>query len=426
MTEFASLSEAACGADRAARPADVVDERPGAPTEAVHLPAVLPTGLTIACAAACGVMVANLYYAQPLVALIAPALRLGNGLGGLIVTLTQLGYACGLLLIVPLADRVENKRLVLVTLLLAAAALAALAAAPSAPLFLIAAAVTGCFSAGAHVILPLAAALTDEKTRGRTIGNVMSGLLTGIMLARPAASFVAALAGWRAVFAVSCGLMLILAVWLAKALPRRRPPPGDSYGRILASMIHILKCEPQLRRRGIYQGLAFAAFNIFWTSAPLVLTERFGFSQRGVALFALAGAGGALAAPLAGRLGDRGLVRLGTTVALSFLTFSALLAWGAAAVGSAALMAVFAITLDVGVQVNQVLGQRVIYAIRGEARGRVNALYMTMIFVLGGGGSAIATVVYHLGGWRATMLTATALGLLDLVILATDTSRRKT
>jgi predicted MFS family arabinose efflux permease len=378
-----------------------------------------PPALIIACAAACGVMVANLYYAQPLIALIAPSLRLGEGFGGLIVTLTQLGYACGLLLIVPLADRMENKRLILITLGLAAAALVALAIAPSAGLFLIAA-VVGCFSAGAQVIVPLAAALTQEARRGRTIGAVMSGLLAGIMLARPAASLVASVAGWRAVFWLSALLMLAIAAWLAKALPRRAPPKGASYGRMLGSMIHILRDEPTLQRRAVYQGLAFAVFNIFWTAAPLVLARTFAFDQKAIALFALAGAGGALAAPLAGRLGDRGHVRAGTAVALLTLTASALASGWAAAIGSVALLVVFAIALDAAVQVNQVLGQRVIYSLRREARGRINALYMTIVFVLGAGGSALATLAWHAAGWRGAMLAAGVIGAVDVALFATE------
>jgi len=389
-------------------------------TDTLAAPARLSPALTVACAAACGVMVANLYYAQPLIALIAPSLHIGDGFGGLIVTLTQLGYASGLLLIVPLADRVENKRLILITLLLAAAALVALAIAPSAALFLIAAAVVGCFSAGAQVIVPLAAALTHESTRGRTIGNVMSGLLAGIMLSRPLGSLIADIAGWRAVFGLSAGLMVLVAIWLAKALPRHQPPKGDSYGQILASLIHILKDEPQLQRRAVYQGLAFAVFNIFWTSAPLILVQKFSFGQKGVALFALAGAGGALAAPIAGRLGDRGHVKLGTAVALFTITASALLSGWAAALGSVLLLVVFAVALDAGVQINQVLGQRVIYSIRGEARGRMNAIYMTIVFLLGAGGSAIATLAYHAGGWQAAMLTAAAIGALDIALFATE------
>jgi len=192
----------------------------------------LSAGLTVACAVTCGAMVANLYYAQPLIDLIAPELRLSENISGLIVTLTQLGYGAGLLLIVSLADRVENRRLILTTLICAAAALAGVAVSSSAPFFLAAAVAVGFCSAGAQVVVPFAASLAPEERRGRTIGNVMAGLLAGIMLARPAASMLADTLGWRAVFWVSAGLMLVLAGWLAKALPRRRQPEGGRTQRM--------------------------------------------------------------------------------------------------------------------------------------------------------------------------------------------------
>jgi MFS family permease len=151
-----------------------------------------------------------------------------------------------------------------------------------------------------------------------------------------------------------------------------------------------------------------------------MLARSFGYGQKGIALFALAGAGGALAAPLAGRLGDRGHVRLGTAVALGTVTLSCVLAGWAAALPSLAALVVFAVTLDAATQVNQVLGQRVIYSLASEARGRMNAIYMTIVFLLGAGGSAVATVTYHHGGWWTSMLAAGALGLLALVIFATE------
>ena len=255
----------------------------------------LSAGLTVACAVTCGAMVANLYYAQPLIDLIAPELRLSENISGLIVTLTQLGYGAGLLLIVSLADRVENRRLILMTLICAAAALAGVAASSSAPLFLVTAVAVGFCSAGAQVVVPFAASLAPEERRGRTIGNVMAGLLAGIMLARPAASMLADTLGWRAVFWVSAGLMLVMAGWLSKALPKSRKPEGSrtrrmSYGHTLRSMGHILVATPALQRRAIYQGIVFAILqHLFWTAAPLMLARSFGYGQQGIALFALAG-----------------------------------------------------------------------------------------------------------------------------------------
>jgi predicted MFS family arabinose efflux permease len=387
----------------------------------------LSPALTVACAATCGAMVANLYYAQPLIGLIAPELGLGGTVSGLIVTLTQLGYGAGLLLIVSLADRIENRRLILTTLLCAAAALAGVALSSSAAVFLAASVAVGFCSAGAQVVVPFASSLAPEERRGRTIGNIMAGLLAGIMLARPVASMLTDTLGWRAVFWVSAGLMLLLSVWLARALPHShgagatgKAAVRGGYGHIFVSMWRILMTTPALQRRAAYQGIVFAIFNIFWTAAPLMLARSFGYGQKGIALFALAGAGGALAAPLAGRLGDRGHVRLGTAVALGTVTISCVLAGWAAALPSLAALAVFAVTLDSATQVNQVLGQRVIYSLASEARGRMNAIYMTIVFLLGAGGSAVATVTYHHGGWWTSMLAAGALGLLALVIFATE------
>lgn len=384
----------------------------GAPHHGAH--AGLSPVLIFACAIACGAMVANLYYAQPLVDLISPELHLDGSIGGLIVTVTQLGYGLGLLLLVSLADLVENRQLIVTTLCLASAALIALGFAWSAPVYLAGSAIVGFCSAGAQIVVPYAASLAPEATRGRTIGNVMAGLLAGIMLARPVASMIADLAGWRWVFFLSAALMLLLAVWLARALPKRKPKAQESYGEILRSLGTILATTPVLRRRALYQGVVFAVFNMFWTAVPLVLARSFGYSQRGIALFALAGAGGALAAPFAGRLGDKGYARAGTAGALIVVALSAVLSGWAAAIGSVALLVVFAIALDAAAQTNQVLTQRVIYALSAEKRGRLNALYMTIVFAFGAAGSFVATVTFHNGGWWTTTLTGAVLVALAL------------
>ncbi|ACB94561.1 MFS transporter [Beijerinckia indica] len=380
----------------------------------------LSPALTLACAVACGTMVANLYYAQPLVDLIAPDLGLDESYAGLIVTLTQLGYGAGLLLLVPLADCLDNRRLILSTLLATAVALVGVATAPSEFLFLVATILVGVCASGAQVIVPFTASLVPEEIRGQTIGNVMAGLLTGIMLARPAASLIANYAGWRAVFWISSGLMLLLFTWLAKTLPSYRLQERDHYSKILRSMGHILVSSRPLQRRAIYQGIAFMVFNLFWTASPLVLTHRFDFDQKDIALFALAGAGGALAAPVAGRLGDRGYVRAGTAVALSTITLSCLFSGFAVSWHWLTPLVIFAVTLDAAVQLNQILSQRVIFSLPGHARGRLNAIYMTIVFLLGAMGSAVATFTYHEGGWWMTALTGTGLGLLVTGLFATE------
>ncbi|HEY0269767.1 MAG TPA: MFS transporter [Sphingomonas sp.] len=376
--------------------------------------------ITFACALACGVMVANIYYAQPLVALIGPALRMSAGAAGAIVSVTQLGYAAGMLFVVPLADRLENRALTLVMFGLAALALAAMAVMPTAATLLAAAAAVGVTSAGVHVLVPLAASLAPAETRGRTIGNVMSGLLAGIMLSRPAASLISEIAGWRWVFGVAALLMVAMGLWLARVLPERRPTSGHGYGRILASMGRLLLRERALQRRAVYHGMIFLVFTLFWTAVPLELVGRFHFGQTGVAMFALAGAAGALTAPLAGRLGDRGHIRAGTGAAMLIVIVSCLLAGWAGAVGSLIGLVVFAIALDGATQLNQVLGQRVIFSLPGEDRGRVNAVYMTIIFLFGGAGGILATAAYDHGGWWGAMLLGAGVGGAVLVIFLTE------
>ncbi|HLZ98545.1 MAG TPA: MFS transporter [Steroidobacteraceae bacterium] len=380
----------------------------------------LTRGITFACALACGAIVANLYYAQPLVGLVAPDLGLSPGAAGSVVTVAQLGYAAGLMLVVPLADRLENRVLTCSTILLQAAALAALAFSSSSSIFFVAAFAIGFFSASAQVLMPLAAALTPEAQRGRTVGNVMAGLLTGIMLSRPLASLATAVAGWRAIFFCSAVWMVGLAIFLSLALPQRFPSQRQSYGAMLRTMGSILVRERMVQRRAVYHGVVLAIFNIFWTASPLLLHDKFGYGQSGIALFALAGAAGAAVAPLAGRLGDKGYIRLGTAGAMLTVTLASLAAGWAGAIGSLALLVVFALALDAATQVNQVLGFRVIFTLPGEDKGRVNAVYMTIIFVLGALGSSVATWSYHVGGWWGAMCAGAVAGGGILLVFASE------
>lgn len=227
---------------------------------------------------ACGAIVANLYYAQPLVGPIAASLGLAPDAAGVIVTLTQVGYGLGLLLIVPLADLTENRRLIVAVVGLSAVALAGAALSGNAVAFLAASLTIGLCSVSAQVLVPFAAHLAPEESRGRVVGNVMSGLLLGIMLARPFASFLADFASWHAVFWVSAVLMAGLAVLLRYALPLRRPSADLSYATLLVSMAYLVASTPALRRRAFYQACLFGAFSLFWTAAPLYLAERFGLS----------------------------------------------------------------------------------------------------------------------------------------------------
>ena len=359
-------------------------------------------------AVACGAMAANLYYAQALIGLIAPAIGLAPRMAGFTVTLTQLGYGTGLLFIVSLADLVENRRLALVMLCGVIVSLVGVATARSAPAFLLFSYLTGFCCVGAQILIPFAAHMATDETRGRVVGNIMGGLVTGIMLARPAASFLAASFGWRAIFWVSAAGMVVIGAVLTRMLPERRPTTQLHYGQILVSTISLLVREPVIRRRAAYQATLFATFHLFWTATPLFLAARFGFGQRGIALFALAGAGGALAAPIAGRLADRGYIRAGTRGALIAAIVAFLIAGWSGTAGILIVLALGAILLDGATQFNQVISQRVIYAIAPEARGRITSIFMTTVFLGGAVGSSLAPLTFIRGGWMATMLTGAA------------------
>ena len=382
-------------------------------------PAMTPA-LTTIFAIACGMMVANLYYAQALIGEIAPALGLHGSTAGLIVTLTQLGYGAGLLLIVSLADLVENRRLILTMVAGTTIGLVGVVFSTGAMSFLVFSFVTGFCSVGAQIMVPLAAHLAPDAKRGQVIGNIMAGLITGIMLARPLASGLASVAGWRAIFAVSAVAMVALALLLAKMLPERRPNPGLGYGQILASSFRLLARTPAIRRRIAYQATMFAIFNLFWTAVPLVLASQFGLGQVGIALFALAGAGGALTAPIAGRLGDRGYIRMGTGIALGSAILACLVAGWAGAAHMLIVLALAAVLLDAATQLNQVLGQRVIYSIAPEARGRINAIYMTVVFLGGAAGSMLASFSLYHGGWTATMAVGGVLAVAAFALFLTE------
>lgn len=362
-------------------------------------------GLTAVFAFACGAMAANLYYSQALIGLIAPAIGLPPRMAGFTVTLTQLGYGAGLLFIVSLADLVENRRLALIMLAGVVLSLVGVATSTSATTFLCFSFLTGFCCVGAQILVPFAAHLATDENRGRVVGNIMGGLVTGIMLARPAASLLAASFGWRAIFWVSAVGMVALEMLLMRMLPQRLPRTNLHYGQILVSSMKLLFTQPVIRRRAAYQAAMFAAFNLFWTGVPLFLAQRFGFGQRGIALFALAGAGGALAAPIAGRLADRGYIRAGTMGALGAAVIAFMIFGWSGAAGAVVMLAVGAILLDAATQFNQVVSQRVIYAIAPEARGRITSVYMTAVFLGGATGSSLAPAALIRGGWTALSVT---------------------
>ncbi|MFS0859386.1 MFS transporter [Paenibacillus taichungensis] len=381
----------------------------------------VPSWLILLLAAACGLIAANLYYAQTVIGPIGVTTGLSSAAAGLIVTLTQIGYVIGLLFIVPLSDILENKRLVTFFLIILVVALIAAAFSSHAVLFLTASLVIGISSVVAQILVPYATYLTSEEQRGRVVGNVMSGLLLGIMLARPVASFITSLLGWQAVFVFSAIVIGLLTLLLSRALPARQPQPAMKYGQLILSLGSLLKTFPMLRRRALYQASLFGAFSLFWTTVPLQLANEYGMSQQGIAWFALAGVGGAIAAPIAGRWADKGLTRIltGLAMVIAVASFELAYLFQGHSTATLILLVVVAITLDMAVSGNLVLGQRIIYSL-SEARGRVNGIFMSIFFVGGAIGSSLGSWSYAHGGWSLTTLIGLLMPLLALIYYLTE------
>ena len=377
----------------------------------------ISSGMTMLLAAAAGIIVANLYYAQPLVGPIGAALGMPAAATGLVVTLTQIGYCLGLLFIVPLGDLLENRRLIVSGLVATGAALALAANAGTAWQFLLAALAIGLGAVVAQVLVPFAAHLAPEATRGQTVGKVVSGLLLGIMVARPVASVLAGFGGWQAVFGIAAALVLLLAVVLHFKLPQRQPAGTQRYGALIASLWPVLANTAVLRRRALYHAGLFGAFSLFWTVVPQALSgPDFGLSQNGIALFALVGMAGAVASPIAGRLADGGHTLGATAVALAVGALSFLLPLFAPHSKPLALglLALAAIVLDAAVAANLVLGQRALFALGAEIRSRLNGLYFALFFAGGALGSALGGWVYAQHGWHAALVAGMLLPALAL------------
>lgn len=379
--------------------------------------------ITMILAVACGLIAANLYYTQPLIESISSNIGLSSEAAGLIVTLTQIGYGIGLLFIVPLGDLLENRKLVVTLLILTSIVLIIAAEARSAALFLAASLFIGVGAVAAQILVPYSAHLSPEETRGRNVGNVMSGLLLGIMLARPVSSMVDTYFGWHAIFIISSAMLLVLALVLAKVLPARRPQTKDKYPVIISSMLHLFKTTPILRRRALYHAFLFGMFSLFWTTVPLVLTSPvFHFSSTGVALFALAGVSGAVAAPIAGRFADKGLIRSATGWSIVLVILSGVLPimFSGGSIVSIVILVLAAILLDMGVSANLVLGQRAIFALGAEVRSRLNGMYMAIFFAGGALGSAVGGWAYAIGGWKAAMWVGVLFPILALLYFFTE------
>nr|NNM89698.1 MFS transporter [Bacilli bacterium] len=370
-----------------------------------------PQSIYLIFAIACGVLVANLYYAQPLLKPIGHDLSLPLSMTGLIVTMTQIGFVAGLLFLVPLFDRIENRRLILFVVTILIVALFLVGMSHNAFVFFLSSCLIGLGAVAAQIIVPFAAQLSNALERGRRVGMVMSGLLLGIMFARPIASIVTFYFGWHAIYLSSALVCILLWFLLYFLLPKRIPVTELSYQKLIRSLWSLFIHTPVVRRRALYQASLFGVFSLFWSSAPLWLIDKYHYSQQDIALFAFVGVAGAVAAPIAGRWADKGHSKILTTFALlaAPIAYLSTVIVPQGSIAGLIVLYLCAIVLDMAVSTNLVVGQRAIYSLSASLRGRVNSIFMSVFFIGGAVGSAVS-------GWLLTSFSWQGIAVIGMLI----------
>lgn len=369
-------------------------------------------------AVASGLAVANAYFAHPMLDVMADDLGLSRAHAGLIVGATQVGYGLGLILLVPIGDLIDRRRLVIAQSLLSVAALIAIGFASSGNMLLVAMAVMGLLAVVTQAFVAYAASLAPPAERGHIVGVVTSGIVLGILLARTVAGTLTDLSGWRTVYLVSAAATLVIVALLWKALPRQEARPATmSYPRLIGSLFGLLVSEPALLIRGIICMLIFA--NITTLLTPLVLplsAPPFSLSHTAIGLFGLAGVAGALGATRAGRWTDRGLGQRTTGISLALM----LLAWGPISLlpHSILWLVIGVVVIDFGLQAVHVTNQAMIYRVRPDAQSRLTAGYMVFYSIGSAFGSSMSTLAYAHAGWTGVCLLGAGISGLTLVFWA--------
>jgi predicted MFS family arabinose efflux permease len=371
----------------------------------------LSTSLTFLLAGGTGLTVAALYYSQPTLGVLAGDLHASPRQIGWIPTLTQLGYALGLLLLAPLGDRFDRRNIILLKAAILCAALLLTGFAPGLGVLLAASLLVGLFATVAQDIVPAAATLAPAHERGKAVGTVMTGLLMGILLSRVVSGFVAENFGWRSVFVAAAASVAVLAVVLSRGLPRFAPTTSQPYPQLLKSLLHLWVEYPKLRQAALAQGLLALGFSAFWSTLAVMLHEApFHLGSAAAGAFGLAGAAGALAAPYAGRLADRHgpawVLRISCGVAAVSFASMLLMPW-LPVQGQLALLALATLGFDLGVQASLISHQTIVFGIAPEARSRLNAVLMTCMFIGMSVGGLLGAQALASWGWTGVVLLAT-------------------
>ena len=359
-------------------------------------------------ASACGICVASLYYNQPLLDQMRETFGASVTQIGWIPTLTQVGYAFGMLFLVPMGDMLERKSLIMIFTILSAIFCALCAIAPS--FFLVAAAslALGLASMTPQLIIPFAAHLSPDHERGKVVGTLLSGLLLGILLARTVSGFVGAAFGWRAMFGLASFILLILTAVLSVTIPKSEPTFNGRYTDLLKSVIGIFRTQPTLREASLFGGMLFGSFSVFWANLiHLMQSPTFDLGARAVGLFGLLGAGAALATPWIGSLTDKKDPRsaTGIMIGVTILSFAIFLLSGSSLIG----LAIGVLVMDIGVQAGHLCNQSRIFALIPEARSRIQTAYMFCYFAGGAFGSFIGSWAWTHYQWAGVCGAALAM-----------------
>ncbi|WP_049567678.1 MFS transporter [Nonomuraea sp. SBT364] len=389
----------------------------------------LRRGLLLLMSVATGLSVAGNYFAQPLLDVIGRELGLGTTMATLVVAAAQGGYALGLILLVPLGDLVERRRLAVLLFAATSVFLLVSALATSGPMLLAGTALTALTSVAAQVVVPYAVTLAAPAERGRVVGTVMAGLLLGGLLARTASGTLSELGGWRTIYWLNALLVAAVTVLLWRFLPRLHTPIGLSYPALLRSTVAMFRDEAPLRWRAGIGALSFAAFSVLWTAVTFLLAgPAYGWGEAAIGLFGLVGAAGAIATPIAGRLADRGWVQRVSGIGTALLALSwPLIGLGAVAPGwLVAGVLLFTVAQQAVLNANQ----HIIYALRPEARNRINSAFMTAFFLGGAAGSLLTSAAWTGAGWTGVSLlggalSAAAFGLWALERMSSNLNRQK-